>query len=342
MRAILVCIGAAGLSVAGVSAEKLNFVSVSACLVAKKAALDERDKARTKLDAIYQPLSHEFAEAAKDYNQKSVRHDAIAAECLSMQRAEQSAANHLPKLTPAVPHSASSASTVAAPPTRDAAAALADRYGGPGNPSVVTGSAAGGGSTASASSLSAIMAGGGQGKAKIEELVGDRLDASIAYDNRQRAIAAERARIAELQRQEDERRYRREQAEFERELERERQASRARTVNALSRLGTAVITGRPVPPTGPVGRGSSGYSPSTTLSSPSARQSTAACSATLQQIQAYRVTLSEAEVAARAATSPGAGGGAGGSGVVGQANEIAQLTRDAIRQNQAWYDANCR
>jgi hypothetical protein len=327
------------MSASAISAEKLNFINVSACLAAKKFALDEKDKAQAKLDSIYQPLSREFAEAAQDFLIKSNRYSAISSECSAMQSAENSTRSQ-----PSLPKSRVTSASTASPTGGDAAAALAKRYDGTGGTASGAALSSNGNSS---TSLTAIMAGGGQDKKlSMDELAGERLDAAIAYDKQER----EYARIAELQRRADERQarreqaeYEREQAEYERERELEKRERQQRVVNALSGLGTTLITGRVVPPSQPVSGRSSAYDRSSASSYAPGQQSGAACSATLAQIREYRVTISDAEAAARSATSPGAaGGGATGSGIVSQANEIAQMAREAIQQNQAWYDANCR
>jgi hypothetical protein len=67
------------------------------------------------------------------------------------------------------------------------------------------------------------------------------------------------------------------------------------------------------------------------------QQTNAACAQTLAQIEGYRITLADARAAASSV-----GGSSSGAGISGQANQIAEMAEEAIRENQAWYNANCR
>lgn len=79
--------------------ETPSFRSLSACLIAKEAAFQEKETAWTKLKAIHQPLSGEFSVANEDHRQKSSRYVAISGVCSAMERNERPLADQVKELT---------------------------------------------------------------------------------------------------------------------------------------------------------------------------------------------------------------------------------------------------
>jgi hypothetical protein len=209
----------------------------------------------------------------------------------------------------------------------------------------------------SSSSRSAVVGTTGMPAPVFGKAAADDLQADLANWQREEAVReAERRRLAaiEAQRRADRERIamaqRMERQRIEAEQEAERRESSSGFWNTLATIG-GIGLGALIASEGgaspadistalqgmAMGQAYSGGNDQVAAASAQRQQTNAACAQTLAQIEGYRITLADARAAASSV-----GGSSSGGGISGQANQIAEMAEEAIRENQAWYNANCR